>query len=183
MPIDNTVELYWTVDDVLTPAECAQLIDRIEFLGPTNAPITTSAGFVMRPDIRNNTRVMFDDPTLAAELLSRVRDHVPLRFLGRTLAGANERFRCYKYEPGQRFAAHYDGPFRRDDREQSFLTYLVFLNDDFTGGETTFLDLRECVQPKRGRALLFQHRQLHEGSEVLSGVKYVLRTDIMYRSE
>ena len=30
-------------------------------------------------------------------------------------------------------------------------------------------------------ALLFQHRLLHEGAEVTAGVKYVVRSDIMYR--
>jgi hypothetical protein len=29
-------------------------------------------------------------------------------------------------------------------------------------------------------ALLFQHEVLHEGCAVESGVKYVLRTDVMY---
>ena len=50
-------------------------------------------------------------------------------------------------------------------------------------GGTTSLHLNEQIQPKCGRALLFQHRQLHEGREVTSGVKYVPRTDVMYRSE
>jgi hypothetical protein len=31
-------------------------------------------------------------------------------------------------------------------------------------------------------ALLFQHQLLHEGSEVTSGVKYVVRSDVMYRT-
>jgi hypothetical protein len=32
-----------------------------------------------------------------------------------------------------------------------------------------------------GHALLFQHRLLHEGCPVRSGIKYVLRSDVMYR--
>jgi hypothetical protein len=31
-------------------------------------------------------------------------------------------------------------------------------------------------------ALIFLHSLYHEGSEVTQGVKYVLRTDIMYRA-
>ncbi len=37
------------------------------------------------------------------------------------------------------------------------------------------------VQPQRGKALIFAHRQLHEGAAVVRGRKYVLRSDVMYR--
>jgi hypothetical protein len=37
------------------------------------------------------------------------------------------------------------------------------------------------VDPKAGRVLIFQHRDLyHCGDDVLKGVKYTMRTDIMY---
>jgi hypothetical protein len=62
---------------------------------------------------------------------------------------------------------------------------MVYLNDDFVGGETKFyLDdgtPRLDVKPERGMALVFVHRQLHEGAAVVQGRKYVLRTDVMYR--
>ena len=44
------------------------------------------------------------------------------------------------------------------------------------------LDFDEKIQPKPGRALFFQHAILHEGCEVLAGVKYAIRSDIMYRT-
>jgi hypothetical protein len=59
---------------------------------------------------------------------------------------------------------------------------MVYLNDGFEGGGTTFLDLDEVVEPAPGMALLFQHPILHEGPEVTSGIKYVVRSDIMYRA-
>lgn len=46
----------------------------------------------------------------------------------------------YRYEPGQFFAAHYDGIYKRSFMEQSQLTIMVYLNDSFTGGNTNFLD-------------------------------------------
>jgi hypothetical protein len=52
------------------------------------------------------------------------------------------------------------------------------------GGETKFyLDNgmpRLDVKPECGMALMFAHRQLHEGTSVVQGRKYVLRTDVMY---
>jgi hypothetical protein len=180
--LDHSAPLVFTVDDVLTGDECAQVIDRIESLGPTVAPITTARGFVMRPDIRNNTRVIFDDAGFAQRLFERVEAQLPRPLCGMQPVGANERFRCYRYEHEQRFAPHYDGAFVRDDSERSLLTFMVYLNEGFRGGTTTFHDFDVEVVPKTGRALFFQHFLLHEGCSVTSGVKYALRSDVMYRA-
>ena len=179
--IDPRVPLAFTVDDVLTRQECVDLIRRIDAAGPTLAPVSTKAGPVMRPDIRNNTRVMFDDAELAAEVYRRLSYAIPHTVVGMHAVGANERLRCYRYEAGQRFAPHFDGAFRRNEHEVSLLTLIIYLNEGFAGGSTSFLDYRVETTPRAGRALLFQHRLWHEGSEVTSGVKYVLRSDVMYR--
>ncbi len=181
--LDLGAPLVFTVEGVLAPDECAQLIRATTDAGYDEAPITTAAGFVMRKEIRNNTRVMFDDHALAAELFRRIAPAVPPRLCAMTPVGANERFRCYRYEPGQRFAPHYDGAFVRNPREQSLLTLMVYLNEEFTGGATVFHDFDVAITPKTGMALLFQHRLLHEGAVVHSGVKYALRSDVMYASE
>jgi predicted 2-oxoglutarate/Fe(II)-dependent dioxygenase YbiX len=179
--LDHGGPLVFTIPDVLTREQCAQLVARIDALGPTDAPITTSRGFVMRPEIRNNQRVIIDDAELARELFERVRGSVPANLFGRRAVGANERFRCYRYEPGQQFAPHYDGAFARNGSERSELTFMVYLNEGFGGGTTRFHDFDIDVRPRTGHALLFQHRLLHEGCEVTSGTKYVLRSDVMYR--
>ena len=182
--LDTRNPLVVTLEDVLSGPECAGLIARIEAAGPTAAPITTSAGFVMRPDIRNNTRVMFDDPELARRLFERVRAHVPERLEHDwLLCGANERLRCYRYEAGQYFAPHFDGAFMRSRQERSLLTFIVYLNECAAGGETGLLDLDCAVAPRAGRALLFNHHLLHEGARVHRGLKYALRSDLMYRRD
>lgn len=179
--LDTTGPLVFTVRDVMSAAECERTIARIDALGPTPAPITTSRGFVDAPEIRNNRRVIFDDAALAAELHARVRHALPDPLCARRPVGANERFRCYRYDPGQRFAPHYDGAFVRDAREESLLTFMVYLNEGYAGGRTAFLELGLEVTPRRGMALLFQHMQLHTGCTVEAGTKYVLRSDVMYR--
>jgi prolyl 4-hydroxylase len=180
--IDLSAPMVWTVDDVLTRDECAALVARIEAVGCVPAPITTGAGFVMRPDIRNNTRVILDDLELAADLFRRVAAHVPKVVAGWNVVGANERLRCYRYERGQRFAPHYDGAFVRHAGEMSRVTFMLYLNDDFAGGTTDFLELDRRIEPRSGTALFFQHGLLHEGCTVTDGVKYVLRSDLMYRA-
>jgi hypothetical protein len=61
-------------------------------------------------------------------------------------------------------------------------TFMVYLNEEFEGGETRFFVEPEVViKPNTGSALFFQHPIIHEGGEVHSGIKYVLRTDLVYR--
>lgn len=181
-------ELSWkqpfirTVDDVLSAEACEALIARIEALGPTDAPITTSRGFVMRPDIRNNTRVMFDDAALAAEIFEKVRGVIPGRLQGMEPVSANERLRCYRYAPGQYFAPHFDGSFVRSPNERSLLTLMVYLNGPRLGGETCFPDCDVTVRPRPGRALLFDHHLLHESKTLRAGLKYAVRSDVMFRA-
>ena len=69
--LDSRKPLVVTLEGVLTALECTAMIARIEAAGPTAAPITTASGFVHRPDIRNNTRAMFDDVELATRLFER----------------------------------------------------------------------------------------------------------------
>lgn len=179
--LDQTAPLAFTIADVMSAAECAAMVDRIEALGPTGAPVSMARGEVMRPDIRNNQRVMFDDVALAARLYDRVAVALPALCRTRPV-GANERFRGYKYQRAERFAPHLDGSFVRNPDERSELTLMVYLNQGFAGGSTLFLDHEVEVVPRTGLALLFQHRVLHEGSPVLGGTKYVLRSDVMYAS-
>ncbi len=178
------------IDDVVSAAECDALVARIEALGPSFAPVTTSQGFVDKPELRNNDRVIFDDVDLANDLWRRLREVGPpaTRFRqGHVFAGSwsplglNERFRGYRYRAGQRFGPHYDGAFVRDDDERSFVTVIVYLNDGCVGGATNILDWGVTVEPRRGRVLLFDHPMLHEGAAVTDGVKYALRSDVMYR--
>jgi len=58
---------------------------------------------------------------------------------------------------------------------------MIYLNDNFVGGETTFRNLK--IHPKKGSCLVFFHDLEHEGTKLISGEKYILRTDIMYRFE
>lgn len=181
--LDLEKPLYFTIDDFLSAEECALLIGRIDAANPEVAPISRASGPVMDLDTRNNRRVMFEDWALAGLLFERVRPHVPTELRGTRPVGANERLRCYRYDVGQRFRPHYDGAFQRSPTERSRLTFLVYLNEGFEGGETALLDLDVTVKPRTGRALLFQHAILHEGCEVTAGVKYALRSDVMYEQE
>ncbi|WP_422932151.1 prolyl hydroxylase family protein [Singulisphaera sp. PoT] len=168
----------YIIEGFMTPEECGEVIGETEDIGYEAAPIQTIDGMRILSDVRNNTRVILDDFERANFLWERVKAEVPTFHGGRQAIAVNERFRFYRYAPGEHFARHQDAPFRRDNGEVSQFTFMVYLNEDFVGGETIFNDVG--VRPKTGMALIFKHDLPHEGSAVKQGIKYVLRSDIMY---
>lgn len=180
--LDKNQPFIFELEEILTPEECSEWIKLIKDAGPEPAPINTPKGTKIAEQIRNNRRAIFDNSEWADDLFQRIKDDVPQEIHGMKLCGANERLRCYEYFPGHYFAPHSDGAFFRDENEQSFYTYIVYLNDDFTGGETCFwVEPKITVKPKTGAGIFFQHPIIHESVEVKSGAKYVVRTDLMYR--
>lgn len=180
--LDLDVPLMWTVDDAMSAADCGAYGARIQKAADAEvAPVITRAGVEVDLEVRSNTRIMWDDANEAAQLLARVVASVPKKLQRRTLVGANPRLRLYRYGPGQRHGAHWDTVVELPDGVNSMLTLVFYLNDGFGGGETDFPELKKRIAPKQGRALIFQHRVLHEAMAVTSGEKLVLRTDVLYR--
>ena len=180
--VQVTDEVF-TIANLLTGRECDDWISLGESMGFEPASINTEFGPRRLSKIRNNDRVIYDNEVRAIELWRRIASNIPAVVRGWKAVGLNERLRFYRYDVGQTFKWHADGCFRRGADEQSMLTFMVYLNDDFTGGETRFQE-GVRVEPKKGMALLFCHWQKHMGDEVRSGRKYVLRSDVMHvRSE
>jgi len=181
----------FVIHDFLTPEECEHFIARSEAVGYGDAPITTLGGPVIRKDIRNNDRVMIDDVPLAHAMWERLKPFFDECGGFWLPVGLNERWRFYRYDPGQQFDWHFDGAYERSPLERSAFTFMIYLNGGVAGGATEF-NLRSRggvqnddpiirVQPEMGKALVFVHRILHRGAPVADGRKYVLRTDVMCR--
>jgi hypothetical protein len=114
----------------------------------------------------------------------------------------NPCFRLSRYLAGSNgFTRHHDSQYCHSDSCRSCLSVVLYLNDDFIGGETAFyqtvgatvsgltlkqelelVQTRECcrVSPKVGCAVMFPHDLLHAGLPVTTGTKYVLRTDLIF---
>ena len=102
MSIHRYFETYvFAVSDFISGARCDEMIARAEQTGFDEATINTPHGAVRATDVRNNDRVIADDPALAAELWALAAPHVPSPFNNRKAVGLNERFRFYRYEVGQ----------------------------------------------------------------------------------
>ncbi|GAX78214.1 hypothetical protein CEUSTIGMA_g5656.t1 [Chlamydomonas eustigma] len=149
--------------------------------------------------------VWLADPSLLNPVWDRIKHLLPQSLGGGALAGLNARWRLYRYDQGTVYRPHVDGAWPgsglRDGKvvfdafgdRWSRLTFLIYLNDGFDGGATTFytpgqtegvLEARG-VSPSTGNVLVFPHGEsagslVHEGSAVTQGVKYVIRTDVLY---
>ena len=123
------------IHDFLSREECAALIRRSEDLvyGPG-----TVADVVIE-QVRNNERVLVDDLSLATNLFHRAEPLLPAVIEGHGLVGFNERWRFYRYRPGQTFKPHRDGSYMRmESWEESQMTFMIYLNEGMKGGETRF---------------------------------------------
>jgi predicted 2-oxoglutarate/Fe(II)-dependent dioxygenase YbiX len=169
------------VEGFFTPEECKGFIDFSEKQGYEESLIRTREGEVMNKEIRDNDRVIWDNPQIAEQIWEMVKDMLPADIDGYEPIGLNERFRFYRYKDGQQFKPHVDGSFRRSETETSKITLLIYLNEDFEGGNTTLVLEGEEIEPKEGMLFLFEHRIMHCGRPVTEGTKYVLRTDVMYK--
>lgn len=195
--------------DVLSAEECKAIIaagEAVEFL--PDEPVRD----------RGDTSVLAHnfywviDTDFHDKLWARVSPFIPAVIDGKKARGLNRRFRVYRYVPGAEYRSHIDGAWppsgiSADDRyiyddsppekkQSSLFTFLLYLNDEFEGGETMFFlpSPREGtlnaypVRPVMGGVALFPHGEtkgalLHEGTSVTKGAKYIIRTDVEYDVE
>ncbi len=185
----------YTLRDLLSPAECQRIVAKCEEIGFQKAGLAIAQDvYRSKEKTRNNSRVMFEDKAMAAQLWKRMAHLVDAKLDNHVAWGLNWRFRVYKYQRGEHFAPHVDERMELPGRGLvTLFTFMVYLNDSLEGGETRFFDRRRkgakklsvnrVIRPRAGMALAFDHLLFHEGSEVKRGVKYVLRSDLVYRKK
>jgi hypothetical protein len=179
MQLNKHTDQIFTIDNFWTKTQCGDFIASSELIGYEPATIETETGQRIVKTVRNNNRVIYKNAILADTVWEQLKPFAEYQIGNSTAVGLNELFRFYKYEAGQDFKKHRDQSYIRSDIEASYFTFMIYLNDNYTGGSTIFNDL--VIQPKLGTALVFFHDLEHEGSAVIQGIKYVLRSDIMYR--
>lgn len=188
---------------VLSPTECATLATIAECIGYTpDHPLSRPA-----PSGIGACEWLLHEDALAT-LFERCAPHLPQELSGGRLAGINARCRFFRYTDAEQavYRPHIDGSWPGSGLEpltgnyvhdafgdqRSRLTFLMYLNDGFDGGCTTFYmpssggTLRaRGVQPRAGCVLCFPQGNtaslLHEGSAVTRGTKDVIRTDVLYQ--
>ncbi|KAF8337162.1 hypothetical protein F5887DRAFT_890826 [Amanita rubescens] len=197
------------LDGVFTPEECNALVRFAETGNPWKQ---AAIHFGMEEHqqlvdtrYRNSERILRFDEGVVQWLYERLKPYVHEleeirpeseweRVVGRPggqqewrMIGLNERLSFLRYGRGHFFKEHCDGQVSLPDGRQGRVTVQIYLGGNAEGGATRIWsrDMRRWldVEPKIGRALVFQQRDvLHSGQPVVRGTKLTVRTDIMFRA-
>jgi len=180
VPTDK-VEMYLR-HGLLSPTECAQMIDLIDDEAIPSKLFPGSAGADYRTSSSCNLRI--DDP-----LVLNVTKKLDALMAQDTSLG--ELLQGQRYHPGQEYKVHCDyfpprvgyWPLMRDNGGQRVWTTMIYLCDVEAGGETEFPRLGLKVPPRRGTVLIWNNMRedgspnndtMHAALPVISGVKYVV---------
>lgn len=164
---------------LFSPAECAYLIE-------TAAPILRPSVVV---DPRTGQLVPNPVRTSSAAGFPYTDENPAIHALNRRLAAASgtdvragEPLQVLRYAPGERYHEHSDALPGVAPNQQRVLTFLVYLNDGYEGGETSFPAVGLKVRGRTGDGLLFRNaspdgrpdeRAVHAGLAVTAGVKHL----------
>ncbi|KAL3677765.1 hypothetical protein R1sor_020721 [Riccia sorocarpa] len=188
----------FTVPNFLSVKECETFIQCALALGFQHQG---SRGPTYGEAYRDNGRASVQSPALAENLweagLNLVFSDIDVH--GRRAVGLNPNIRFYRYTVGQKFGQHIDESVELGEGLATEYTLLIYLSGGeescvqgkasrelLVGGETVFYNRRRIVAevpPVAGMALFHihgQHCMLHEARVIAKGVKYVLRSDVIF---
>ena len=199
--LDNVPGAFQLLN-IFAKEECEEFIKQTEELG-----YLEDAAVSLPRTVRHNDNITWVVDDLTHDIIwDRCKDFMyddKEIFYGKKTLGLNKRFRFYKYSEGDFFKLHTDGSwpgsrvvnkelitdFYKDRYSQ--MTFLILLSEDFEGGETQFVvnkngtkELINIRTPKGG-VLCFPHglhplHCLHSSNTISSGIKYIIRTDVLF---
>lgn len=106
-------------------------------------------------------------------IINRVIDQIKLAYGEINIRGKEDRLSVSRWDTGSRLGLHVDDLGYVTDNH---LPTLVYLNDDYEGGELGFATHGLVIKPKKGDLIIFPGNMhyAHEVFEVLSGTRYTL---------
>jgi hypothetical protein len=196
-------DYIWTVDNVLSPTECQNWINYMEQDAAKQVEYTQQRA-TRYMAARECYRLQRND----SETARRIFERIPKALLSilppdTPAVACNPNIRLYKYCPGHSFGIHIDesnmissssilcggnAATQHSTMMMTRVTVLIYLSE-CQGGATRFQaphnnDQRDiCYAPKTGSMLLHLHGDdclPHQGDVVQAGIKYVLRSDLVY---
>jgi prolyl 4-hydroxylase len=146
------------IPNFLTSEECDKIIELSE------GNMITSKVYSQNEDLYDNkirisqqTWLSDNDPFIK-DLSDKIKSYT------NTNNNYLEEFQVVNYKPGGFYKPHYDacvGNKTRCERMNKegprYLTFLIYLNDNFEGGETIFPKINRSIKPKKGKAVIFQN--------------------------
>jgi len=164
---------------LFSAAECTYLIETARPLLQPSVVVDPRTGQQVPNPIRTSSAAgfPFTDENPAIHALNR-----RLAAASDTDVRAGEPLQILHYQPGQRYHRHSDALPGVTPAQQRVMTFLVWLNDDFDGGETSFPAVGLDFRGKVGDGLLFRNalpdglpdpRAIHAGEPVTRGIKHL----------
>ena len=168
--IEVSPEIY--VMRAFMPAEAAAAVTIAE-----GSPVWSDAGIYTGSGVDKAVRdaeVLYEELHQPYAAAYRERLTVVSGELARALVpnAIPSEMQIVRYHPSGRFADHKDIPSTGDRRR--VLSLVCYLNDEFAGGETTFVDAGVSLQPASGIVVAFRPDVLHRAEPVESGTKYAI---------
>jgi prolyl 4-hydroxylase len=181
----------FVVREFITSSACDWLIERASRKGFQPAVVNTPDGrLTVHPD-RNNSMSGFTQSE--GDLVVQLVQQRLARATGTDLA-LHEPTTVFRYTPGQEYKPHFDfvapGTPEAAQYEDEIAavgmrmaTALVYLNEDYEGGETAFPRIKQQFKGRKGDALIFwslsedgvpDRNSLHAGTPVRRGEKWLL---------
>ena len=173
------------IDNFLTDEECEKIIEM------TKGKLTPSHVYTDVKDLnitenRKSEQCWFDDNI---PFIKRISDKI--KEYTKMSDNYYEQLQVVNYGPGGFFVPHYDAcdgdekycKRMNKDKGPRYITFLVYLNDNFEGGETIFPVINKLVKPKKGKAVIFKNvdingniinQSLHGGEPVRLGQKWII---------
>ena len=203
---DNTLIIF---DDLLDNDECNEIINKTH-----NYYMDLSAEYLKSQ--RDSKRILNMNKNLADIIYERIKKYIEKETDNKKLQpfgfgvngiwspiGINHCFRHSVYHaPSIGFKPHRDSSYIEKPNTRSILTIIIYLNDDFIGGDTIFIkpnsdrkigqiveeelsdgyNIIHKITPKKGKAIIFNHNVIHAGLDVTMGSKYIMRSDILFEN-
>jgi prolyl 4-hydroxylase len=171
------------VDSVLTKEDCKYIIEKANSLFTRSSVVGVEG---TDPSRTSETAWIPRDDPVAQKVFSKACE-----LTGKPM-GCCEDLQVVRYKPGTFYKAHHDSCCDDSDACKNFETrggqrvgtLLVYLNDEFTDGETHFPDHGDLkIKAPPGSAIFFKPlatdtlqchpKALHAGLPISSGTKYV----------
>jgi len=167
----------YIIENALSPSEIELIMSRS---AGKFRESTTVGSKKIREDIRKSRHTFLEDDKDTLAIKTKIA-----RMVGMD-ENKCEKIQVVMYREGDHYSIHQDTccfeKCRGDNIDERKKTVIVYLNDNFIGGETCFPNIDRCFTPKKGNALVFDtynmlhmctRRASHKGNPVTQGTKYI----------
>lgn len=189
------------IPNILTKQECLTIIQQANNISHklTNAVhsdelSTEEYGW---SNINGYNRALIVNSELTTKMFEKVKRLIPAEYNGNVITHINPSIRLLNYENYGKLPIHYDAAnidLSNNKIHKTVFILSIYLNDNFNGGETDFIDfdtleVEKSIKPQTGKAIIFSLNNAHRGNKVieldnndgyeLPSRKYLLKCDIM----